>query len=76
MNTSYAIYTKIINNRLKNIIENIIGEKQSELQKGRSCTDNISTFNQKTEERRENNLETNLAVTDSENSFDRVINMG
>lgn len=72
LNTSYKLYTKMINERLKTITEEIILEEQNGFRKGRSCNDNVFTIKQIIEKRREFNQETHLAFVDFEKAFDRV----
>ena len=70
--TAYKIYAKILNDRLKNIMENIIGEEQTGFRKGRSTIDAVFTLQQLIEKRREYNLSTYIAFVDFDKAFDRV----
>ena len=72
LNSGYKIYTKIITQRFKTILEAILLEKQNGFRIGRSCIDNVFTIKQTIEKRREFNLETHIAFLDLEKAFERV----
>lgn len=72
LNSCYKLYVKIINNRLRPIMEALIEEFQYGFRKGRSCTDCIFTISQLIEKRKEFNLPTFFAFIDYEKAFDRV----
>lgn len=72
LDTSYKIYAKIMNERLKIIADHLISEEQMGFRKGRSTTDAIFTLKRIIEERREFNCETHLAFIDLLKAFDNV----
>ena len=72
LNSGYKIYTKIITQLFKTILEAILLEEHNGFRTGRSCIDKVFTIKQTIEKRREFNLETHLAFLDLEKDFDRV----
>jgi sorting nexin-29 len=72
LNSGYMIYSKIITQRFKTILEAILLEDQNGFRIGRSCIDNVFTIKLTIETRREFHLETHIAFPDLEKAFDRV----
>ena len=72
IDTAYKIYAKILNNRIKTIMEHLIGEEQMGFRKGRSTIDGVFTLQQIMEKHREYNRETHIAFIDFEKAFDNV----
>ncbi len=72
LDTTYKVYARILNRRLKTIAEALLSEEQTGFRKGRSCTDAIFILKRLIEERREHNKETHLAFIDLEKAFDNV----
>ena len=72
MNTAYKLYTRIINNRLKNIADALLPEEQCGFRKGRSYSDNVTIMRQLVEKGRKFKLETHIAIIDYEKTVDRV----
>lgn len=72
MDTTYKIYVRIVNLKLKPIAGALVSEEQNGLRKGRSCTD--STFKRKLiiGERRELNLEARPAFVDLTKAVEKV----
>ena len=64
---------KIINNKLRPIIDTILLKDQSGFRKGRSYSDNSITLKLLREKRRECNLETHIVLVDYIKAFDNVI---
>lgn len=72
LNSTYKLYAKIINNRLKIISNTLLEEEQAGFRKGRSCSDNVFIIKRLIEKRREFNLSSYLLFVDFEKAFDRV----
>ncbi len=72
LDTTYKIYARIINERLKIIADHLISEEQMGFRKGRSTADAIFTLKRIIEERREHNCETHLTFVDIVKAFDNV----
>ncbi len=73
LNTTYKVYAKIINNKLKKIMEAISLEEQTGFRKGRSCSDNMFVLKLLIEKRREFNLQTYMFSIDYVKAFDNVL---
>lgn len=71
-NTGYRIYSKIVNNRLRNISHALLQEEQNGFRRGRSCIDSIFTLKQLFVKYQELDLEEHVALIDIEKAFDRV----
>jgi sorting nexin-29 len=72
LNSGYKIYTKIINERLKTIMDAFLLEEQQEFRKGRSAIDNIFIVQQIIEKRCEFNLEMHISFIDFEKASDKI----
>jgi hypothetical protein len=72
LNTCYKIFSKILNEKLKNISEDFLLECQNGFRKGRSCIDSTFCMKLLIEKRREFNLETHFAYVDYEKAIDKV----
>lgn len=72
LDTTYKIYARMLNERLKKIADHLISEEQVGFRKGRSCMDAVFTLKRIIEERREFNCETHLAFIDLEKAFDNI----
>ena len=72
LDTTYKLYARIVNGRLKPITEVLLLEEQNGFRKGRSCIDAIFTLKLIIEKRREFNRETHLAFVDIAKAFDNV----
>jgi hypothetical protein len=70
LNSTYKVYSKIIDERVKSIAEALLKEEQSDFRKGRSCNDNIFIVKRMIEKRRKFNLETHIAFVDFEKASD------
>lgn len=72
LNSSYKLYAKIINDRLRPLMEVLISNSQHGFRKGRSCSDCIFSVTQLIEKRKEFNLPTYFTFIDYEKAFDKV----
>ena len=72
LDTTYKVYARIVNNRLKTITDSLLLEEQMGFRKGRSCSDAVFAINQIIAKRREYNLETHMAFIDFTKEFDSV----
>jgi hypothetical protein len=71
LNACYKIYSKILNNKVSKIAENIILNNQHGFQKGCSCTDCIFTLTQLIEKEKRKNIPVFLGFVDYEKAFDK-----
>jgi hypothetical protein len=71
LNSTYKVYLRIINQRLKAITDVLLGE-QIGFRKGRSCADYSFVIKQLIEKRQELNLETHIILIDFHKAFNGV----
>jgi sorting nexin-29 len=72
LDIAYKIFSNVLNERLKKITENLLGEYQCGFRKNRSTSDQIFTIRQMIEKHYEHNHDLHMLFVDFKRAFDSI----